>query len=126
MKKYKGLVLVVILMSVIALSCNKDDEEKDDFKVVANFTISPQTGTTATEFLFDASSTETIGEWVEIEYEWEFGDGATNYNGSVTETHKYDTPGDYTVLLNVKIYKAGNTGSAGDIVEKTLTVSPVE
>ncbi len=108
---------------LISTSCKEDEDESTKLEVIADFTITPASGNTSTEFVFDASSTETCGEREEIEYEWEFGDGATNYNGDVTETHQYDTPGEYTVMLNVKIYRAGNTGSAGDIVEKTLMVT---
>lgn len=114
-------VLILGLSALLSISCNEEDEP-DEFGVEARLTATPETGTTITEFFFDASATETFGEWETIKYEWEFGDGSTSYQGAETETHQYDQPGEYTVSVNVKIYKKDNQGSAGDIAEVLVQV----
>ncbi len=123
--EYFGFILIILFMCFITSSC-EEEEEKEEFRAEAYFTINPQSGTTETEFTFDASGTETFGEWETIDYEWEFGDGATNYDGSAIETHKYNEPGEYTVVLNVDIYKAGSTGGASDLYEKNVSVTSAD
>lgn len=121
---YKKVLIFVLILGFAALlniSCN-DEDEPDEFGVEARLTATPETGNTATQFFFDASATETVGEWETIKYEWEFGDGSTNYQGGETETHQYDQPGEYTVSVNVKIYKKNNQGSAGDVADVIVQV----
>ncbi|MCF8234970.1 MAG: PKD domain-containing protein [Bacteroidales bacterium] len=121
--KRKVLISILILgfFVLLNISCNEEDKP-DEFGVEARLTAIPETGTTATGFFFDASATETVGEWATIKYEWKFGDGSTNYQGSETETHQYDQPGEYIVSVNVKIYKKNNQGSAGDVAEVIVQV----
>lgn len=117
------IVLFVFVMSSLSYSCKNNNDDDDTFGVIANFTITPSTGTTATDFTFNASNTTTQGEWETITYEWHFGDGEQIINGNEQETHKYALEGNYEIYLLVKIYKPNNTGSAGDDITKTLTVT---
>ena len=121
-------VLVLLMISAVCLflnasSCTEDDKDTPlKLKVTANFTIVPESGTTSTEFLFDASSSVLEGDYETVDHEWYFGDGESKIDGDVTQKHTYDAPGDYTVKLVIKIYKANQSGSAADEIEKTLTV----
>lgn len=126
--KFQKLLIVVgsmiMVISLLFFSCKDEEDDTDNtFNVTASFTITPETGSTNTVFTFDASGTVMHGEIETIDYEWYFGDGNEIIGGGVTETHQYETPGDYDAELVVKVYKPSNTGSAGDSEIKTLTVS---
>ena len=127
MKLAAKITLLMMLTFLLLHSSCKEDEDYDDntFGVNAQFTIDPETGSTSTTFTFDATPTQTQGDYETITYEWNFGDGTQLINANKTETHQYNSTGQYNVLLVVKIYRSGNSGSAGDEITKTLTVSGV-
>jgi len=123
-RHYIFFAVIAIVGTIILNSCTQDnDPDTVHFKVTANFTISPATGNTTTEFLFDASNTVIEGEYATVTYDWNFGEGNTLYGGNVQEGHQYNNPGEYVVKLVVKAYKEGNTGSAGDDISKSVIVT---
>lgn len=67
------------------------------------------------EITFDGSGSTDDGTIVN--YTWNFGDGSKGY--SVSPTHAYDTPGEYTVILTVE-----DDEGATDIDATTATISP--
>lgn len=108
MKKSIIVALMVIGSLVTIVNANGGPE--------ADFTWTPTSPSTATNVNFiDQSTHESdIIEWV-----WNFGDGG----GSTLQnpTHKYTTPGDYTVTLVVVWNISGNI--TADIAEKVITIA---
>jgi uncharacterized protein (TIGR02145 family) len=73
---------------------------------IASFTISPLSGTTSTEFSFDASGcsdNKDVISQLEVHWDWE-NDGVwdTDYNAGKTAKHQYSTEGTKTIKLEVK------------------------
>ena len=72
---------------------------------VACFTFAPQSGDTATEFSFNAScSSDPDGTFSTLRFRWDFdGDGTfdTSFMSSPTISHRFETPGTWTVILEV-------------------------
>jgi parallel beta-helix repeat protein len=90
---------------------------------VAVFEVDPSTGDTSTVFQFDASSSwdyETPTGDLMFRWDWD-GDGTwdTDWSSNSTETHQFDTAGNYTVRLQVR---DGN----GTEAEYSLTIEVVE
>jgi PKD repeat protein len=82
---------------------------------VADFTITPSSGTQNVTYAFDASaSTDPDGNIVR--YDWDFGDGATAHG--VTAKHKYSKGGDFTVALTLT-----DSSSAESTKRKLLRVT---
>ncbi len=118
------LLVTGIFLLLNASSCNEDDKDKPvSLKVTAKFTVTPESGTTNTQFLFNASSSELIGDYETVDYEWYFGDNQSIIDGNVTAQHSYASPGTYTVRLVIKIYKANQSGSAADESLGSVTVN---
>ncbi|HXG88398.1 MAG TPA: PKD domain-containing protein [Vicinamibacterales bacterium] len=82
----------------------------------ANLTVSPTTGSTATNFFFDAS--RTTGPSPIVEYRFTFGDATPDVVGtSPTTTHQYARAGNYLATVRVRD-SAGRTATA----QVTVTV----
>ncbi len=129
MKKLK--VLSLMFTSLIALmlfvSCGDDsssgtDPDGENTKPTAMFTVSPEMGTIATEFTFDASSSsDTEDEATALEVRFDFdGDGNfdTDWSTEKIITHKYSVAGTYNAKLEVK-----DSGDLTAEAVKTITVS---
>ena len=89
----------------------------------ASFIITPATGSIDTVFTFDASACSDNEDPVtdlQVKWDWE-GDGRwdTDYETVKVVTHMYNTPGTYTVRLEVK-----DTSGLTFTTEQTLTVLP--
>ncbi len=115
-----GLLYLVSLM--LFVSCDNDsstDPESDNTKPVANFIVSPESGTVETEFSFDASATsDAEDESSALRVRWDFdndGNFETAWTTEKTATQKYDAIGTYSVKLEVK-------DSGGLVSEKIKTV----
>lgn len=66
--------------------------EYDSMRIAANFSAPVRSGTTNTTFSFSDTSTGLPRTWL-----WNFGDGTTSTEQN--PTHRYTTPGTYTVTL---------------------------
>ncbi|MFH1219367.1 MAG: PKD domain-containing protein [Candidatus Eisenbacteria bacterium] len=89
---------------------------------IASFTVNPTSGTTATVFQFDASSssdTENPVSALQVRWDWE-NDGTwdTDWSTAKTASHQYSTPGTKTIRLEVK-----DTEGAVDDTTGIATVS---
>jgi len=83
---------------------------------VAQITVSPPTGPVTTTFSFIGSQSTAANGRTIVRYDWNFGD---NSQGSgATTSHRYGTPGTYTVTLIV----TDDQGNQG-IATATVTVS---
>ncbi len=73
---------------------------------LANFSVSTEMATVGTDFTFDASgSTDSEDLLSDLSFRWDWtGDGAwdTDFSSTVVITHRYDIPGIYSVLMQVK------------------------
>ena len=87
----------------------------------ASFTVSPESGTTETNFQFDASGSfdaEDAASALEVRWDWE-NDGVWDVDWTMTKTasHMYGDAGTDTVRLEVK--------DAGEMVDDTMAVVTV-
>jgi len=113
-------------------SYGSDIESKTDYIIVSDgsgntppaalFTVTPSSGTTSTNFTFDASgSTDPEDPTSELQVRWDFdGDGSwdTDWNTDKTENHQYSSEDTYTAKLEVK-----DTEGLTDQYTKSITVS---
>ena len=78
----------------------------DNTPPTAFFTISPSSGTTSTNFVFDASgSSDNEDPTSQLEVRWDFdGNGSwdTSWDTDKTITHQYSSEGTYNATLEVK------------------------
>ena len=70
---------------------------------------------------FSATGDDPDGREADLEYAWDFGDGATAFGRNAA--HRYTEPGTYTAAVTVT---DADGGSATDEVEITVTNSPPE
>jgi len=76
----------------------------------AVITANPTSGEAPLEVTFDASKSSAAQGNEIVSYEWDFGNGKTGEGGTVH--HGFDSPGNYTVILNISDNKgAVNTSS---------------
>lgn len=108
MKKHRilfiGLIVVGGCLSVLQMSCDKDDD--NNTSPVASFTVNPTLGTLVTVFEFDASGSsdkEDPTSALEVRWDWE-NDGTwdEDYTTTKTATHQYSSSGDKKVKMEVK------------------------
>jgi formylglycine-generating enzyme required for sulfatase activity len=89
----------------------------------ASFTVSPLSGTTETEFQFDASGSSDDRDPVSaLKVRWDWGnDGIWDsaFSTTKTATHQYGAAGTKTIKLEVK-----DTGGLTDSTTATVTVTP--
>ncbi|MBL8483230.1 MAG: PKD domain-containing protein, partial [Rhodocyclaceae bacterium] len=78
-------------------------------------TVTPGSGTTTTDFVFDGSGSSDPDGSI-ASYAWSFGDGSTATG--MTATHRYNSGGNYTVTLTV-------TDNRGSTAQRSITVSVV-
>jgi PKD repeat protein len=83
---------------------------------VAQITVSPPTGPATTTFSFIGSQSTAANGRTIVRYDWNFGDNSTS--SGATTSHRYSTPGTYTVTLIV----TDDQGNQG-IATATVTVS---
>ena len=80
-----------------------DVGEYTSYEPDAYFTVTPESGTTETEFSFDASNSSDFEDPVsslQVRWDWENdGNWETNYSTTKTATHQYGAAGTYTVHL---------------------------
>ncbi len=130
MKKLKTFLLVLASLISVILFAGCDDSssssgpEEVNTKPIANFTVSPESGTVATEFSFDASSSsdeEDEASSLKVRFDFD-GDGNfdTDWTTEKIATHRYSQVGTYNAKLEVK--------DSGDLISekvKTVTVSEI-
>ena len=99
-----------------------EDSGNSNTPPTASFNLSPSTGTTSTNFSFDASGCNDAEDSnSDLEVRWDFdGDDSwdTNYSTEKTATYKYSSTGSYTVKLEVK-----DSEGLTDTVEKSVSVT---
>jgi len=107
---------LLIMMNLLFEACKKDD---DNFAPTASFTVTPNSGTTETLFLFDASaSNDTEDSASQLQVRWDFnGDGNWDSDWLTTKTFEvgYSNEGVFSAILEVKDTK-GLTGQATQAV----------
>ena len=81
----------------------------------ASFTATPSTGTAPIDVTFTDTSTGGPTSWT-----WDFGDGTTGSGSSVT--HRYATPGSFTVTLTAS--NAGGSTTATAVIGVAPSPSP--
>lgn len=102
------------------------DNEEENHGPLAQFDITPGSGTTKTEFAFDASKSQDVEDSIyDLYYRWDFeGDGiwdATWTKGNLFEKHVYTNSGTYYPKLEVR-----DSGEKTFAVSRSLNVSPDE
>jgi uncharacterized protein (TIGR02145 family) len=128
MKKRNILFLcaAVLLSSfmILQFSCKKDKDSDPTSQngLTARFTVSPTSGTTSTNFVFDASgctdNQDTISD-LQVRWDWENDcNWDTDWDYDKTAYHQYSNEGTYTAKLEVK-----DTEGLTDQYTKNITVS---
>jgi uncharacterized protein (TIGR02145 family) len=101
----KFLLLIALIFLAFNITC-KNSTSSENTEPTASFAINPTSGTAETTFTFDASGcTDIEDEISELQVRWDFNDNGiwnADYSTTKTATHKYTTPGTYTVKLEVK------------------------
>jgi PKD repeat protein len=121
---FRVMLLIIAAFSAFALiSCTDDDGASTDS---ANqnrvpqgaFSANPANGAKGTEITFDASASQDPDGTIQL-YQWDFGDGARG-EGKIAK-HRYDSSGNFTVVLTVTDDKQGKSTSTGEIrIENTI------
>jgi formylglycine-generating enzyme required for sulfatase activity len=117
-----SLALCVCISMAGLLSCGGDEGPGPNTAPVPSFTVNPTSGTTETDFEFDASGCTDAQDDVsmlEVRWDWE-SDGTwdTSYSTVKTATHRYETEGTKVVKLEVK-----DTGGLTNNTTRTVVVS---
>jgi len=96
--------------------------EEQNTAPTASFTVDPESGTTATIFSFDGSSSSDAEDAVsDLQVRWDFEDDGTwdtDYSTIKSTTHQYTTEGVYSVKMEVM-----DVGGLVDVEYKNVTVS---
>jgi uncharacterized protein (TIGR02145 family) len=110
MKFTKYIVLTGIALIFMLVSCSKDDNndqpDPENTAPQAAFTVSPSSGSTQTQFAFDASGCsdeEDNSSSLQVRWDWE-NDGSydTDWSSNKTVSHQYSSAGNFTVTMEVK------------------------
>lgn len=119
LKYFTYFALIFLFLFSTSFLCPEDVWEED---CKAYFTITPETGTTNTEFTFNAEGSKEDPEWEEAYYLWDNGAGTKSLGGKI-KTYKYDEPGTYEVTLHLYGNRLGDP-TDGDVFNRTLYVTP--
>jgi formylglycine-generating enzyme required for sulfatase activity len=115
------LALSLCLSFAGTLSCGKDEGPGRETAPEASFTVSPPSGTTETEFQFDASGSSDAQDPVSaLEVRWDWTNNGvwdSDFSTTKTATHQYGTAGTKTIKLEVR-----DTGGLTDTTTATVTV----
>lgn len=121
-----SVAAIAILGALLFTSSCKKEDEKDETTTniapVAAFTITPNSGSTQTNFLFDASNSkdnEDATSVLLVRWDWE-NDGIwdTDWSSDKDVNHSYDQEGVYNVSMELK-----DTQGLTDEVSNSLVVS---
>lgn len=115
-------LIICLFLSCLLCQCKKDEPE-NKLAVFPEFSISPETGNTSTLFEFNSTKTNwegyTSGIQFMFNYDWNFGDGTVKLHADNIEVHQYKNPGEYTIILKVRIENL----STGEIVEGSYSAT---
>ena len=121
-----GILWLGCFMMLLLPQCKKEDTNSK-LAVYAKFIITPETGTVGTSFTFDSSSTTWDGYEPGVpfrfSYTWDFGDETVKTNANNIETHQYQAPGRYTVVLTITLENLSTGEKAEDTFSAELDVS---
>ena len=101
------LAICIVVVLLLGVGCGDDVPPKPkNTAPTASFTVTPSSGTTETDFSFDASGcsdVEDAASVLEGHWDWE-GDGIwdTAYSTTKAETYQYGSAGTKTIRLEVK------------------------
>jgi PKD repeat protein len=91
-----------------------------DFDPIARFTVTPERGTTATTFTFDASGStwpRRTDEALEFRWDWEDdGHPDTEWSLVATAAHTYPDPGTYSVRLTIRAQQSFQSTTTRTVV----------
>ena len=120
---FRVILLIIAAFSVVSLiSCTDDDGASTDSNQnrapLAGFSANPASGAKGTEITFDASPSQDSDGTIQL-YQWDFGDGGRG-EGKIVK-HRYDSSGNFTVVLTVTDDKQGKSTSTGEVrIENTI------
>lgn len=119
---FRLVLLILAAFSVMALvSCTEDDGSSTGSEQnrvpQAGFSANPASGAKGTEITFDGSASQDSDGTIQL-YQWDFGDGGRG-EGKIIK-HRYDSSGNFTVVLTVTDDKQGKATSTSEIrIENT-------
>jgi PKD repeat protein len=116
MRKTKVWMLIILFISFLVVSCNKEPEGDPP---VAGFTADKTAVATGESIQFTDNSTESPTSW-----SWDFGDG--NNSTSQNPTHSYDTEGTYSVSLTATNEFGSDDVTMTDYITVTAAASEAE
>jgi uncharacterized protein (TIGR02145 family) len=122
-------ILLAIFICTI-YSCQKKDAEKANQSPIANFTISPSSGTTSTSFTFDASGStdsEDASSSLQVRWDWN-NDGIwdTEFSSNKVIQHTYSVSGTYNVAMEVRDTKGLSNSLVKSVkVNEQVVLTPV-
>jgi PKD repeat protein len=124
MKKNSVIIQICIIAAMGLLTLWGCEEAEKNTAPVADFLISPDTGTIETIFNFDASDCsdgQDQSSALQVRWDWE-NDGMydTDFSTNKLMNHQYSAAGTYQVTLEVK-----DAEDLGDALTRTLEVEGI-
>lgn len=110
--KLKNLTKTLLLSLMVVFAACKKDDTNTTLEPRSDFSISTPNWFVSTTFNFNNKATYAQT------YLWDFGDGVKSQNPN--PSHKYNSPGDYTVKLTVT-----NQNGKSAVFQRTITVLPI-
>jgi PKD repeat protein len=98
-KMLKGLIFLLFLLSLVLTGCQDTTPGIPTGTLEAQIITSTTSGEAPLEIALDASGSSSSADIKIISYSWDFGDGQMATGQSVQ--HGYQSPGNYTVSLNI-------------------------
>ncbi len=125
MKKSPFILPVCLAAAMILITIPGCEKEENNTPPVAEFSISPETGTIETIFSFDASGCsdgqDQSAAALQVRWDWENdGDYDTEFSTNKEMNHQFYTAGTYQVTLEVR-----DAGGLGDAMTRTLEVGGI-
>jgi len=131
MLKYKVIstILIIASIGIVLSACTKEEDTPENTAPTASFTVTPNLGNTATDFVLDASaSSDNEDAPATLSFRWDINNDGTWDTPFSTNAHRtlsYNQEGSYTIKLEVKDTGGLSSFDTKDVeVDNNINVPP--